>query len=1602
MSYKESPVPLRGNEKSHDRSAQFLLGPQDLFAGGGEMGALMQDVDWAATRIGPVEAWSPALRMMVRFLLANRFPLLLWWGADFCQFYNDAYRPILGTKHPQSLGQPVRDCWSEIWHILEPLIRTPFEGGPATWMEDIPLEINRHGFIEETHFTIAYSPVPDETAPRGIGGVLATVHEISEKVVGERRTMALRDLGAGVLEERNAQEACSRAAEILTNYPKDIPFSLIYLLDADQKLAHLVGSSGMKLDASTSPALISIDPHESAEWPFSKVIETGQIELVEDLSSRLTAVPIGPWSDPSNRAAVVPVHSNTPHQLAGFLVAGLSPRLRYDDSYRGFLELASSQIATAVANARAYEEERKRAEALAEIDRAKTTFFTNISHEFRTPLTLLLAPIEETLRGANAALGQEERSHLEVAHRNGMRLLKLVNTLLDFARIEAGRIQATYEPADLYSLTTDLASMFHSVIEKAGLSLEIECVPLKEPVYVDRDMWEKIVLNLISNAFKFTFNGGIRVQLNDRGKSVELTVVDTGTGIPESELPRLFERFHRVEGASGRTFEGSGIGLALVQELVKLHGGRLAVESALGRGSTFRVFIPKGKGHLPPDRIQSVSNSSSAERAISSYVVEASKWIQGSSEQAADFPVMEETLGNAKPVIADSQNVATDGSTILLADDNTDMRDYLQKLLQKHYRVVPVSNGLEALQIVETSSPDLILTDVMMPLMDGFGLLRAIRDNPSTRSIPVIILSARAGEEARIEGGDAGADDYLVKPFSARELLARVGAQLRLSRIRQKADAWVRENEKRFRAFVNASCDVVYRMSPDWTEMWQLDGQGFISDTSGPKTNWIHDYIDPADQPMVLRAIENAIQTKSIFELEHRVRQVDGTLGWTLSRAIPILDEKGDIVEWLGAAKNITDRKQIEQALRVSEAELRELNSELKMGLASSFRMQQLSERLVQLDDLNQLLSEILDAAIDIAHADMGNIQLFQGDALKIVVHRGFQQPFLNFFNSVNQGHAACGTALRDGQRVIVEDVTKSPIFMGSPALKVMLDAGAHAVQSTPLIDQSGQVLGIFSTHYRTTRRPLESELRTLDVLARLAAELIKRKQAEDALRHSEQRLRLITDASPIMVWMSGMDKLCYYFNHTWLEFVGRTLEQESGNGWAENVHPDDFDRCLQVYVSSFEARRPFQMEYRLRHHSGEYRWILDSAVPRYASDGRFEGFVGGCLDIHAQKEASQARSRLAAIVESSDDAIVSKDLNGVVTSWNRQAERLFGYKEQEMIGRSILTIIPPELHRDEDMILGRIKSGQKIDHFETVRIARSGERIEVSLSISPVRDEHGNIIGAAKIARDIRENRKIERALRTTEKLAAAGRLAATVAHEINNPLEAVNNLVFLAKRDAGDANKVSEYLRTAERELDRVAHIARQTLGFYRDTSAPTRFGVSKTFDDLLFLYEKRFETRNIRVFKQYKSDPEITAFAGEIRQAFSNLISNAIDAMPSGGSLVIRIAETRGWTNSFRPGVRVTILDTGTGIPLHARKGLFEPFFTTKSDVGTGLGLWITKNIVEKHHGNIRFVSRTGARDHGTAFSIFLPFNLQNDQPQPRQVGNSRQMIASPEGR
>ncbi len=416
---------------------------------------------------------------------------------------------------------------------------------------------------------------------------------------------------------------------------------------------------------------------------------------------------------------------------------------------------------------------------LGELDAAKTAFFSNVSHEFRTPLTLMLGPIEDALADATEPLGPQQEARLRMTHANALRLYRLVNSLLDFSRLEAGRMRAQFAPLDLSSFTAKLAGMFQSALDKADLRLRIDCPRLSEPVWVDRDMWEKVVPNLVSNALKFTHQGEIAVSVRDESNQVVLSVADTGIGIPEAELPRIFERFHRVSGANGRTYEGSGIGLSLVRELAALHGGSVSVESVVGQGTTFRVAIPKGHAHLPQDAVTQESVEKPIGRDTVAQVAEAVRWDDGSTVHGHTIRTAALKAGGPR-------------SHVLVVDDNADLREYLSGLLSAHYDVATATDGMAALEAMKVRTPELVVSDVMMPRLDGFGLVRAVRSQPETASLPVILLSARAGEESAIDGLDVGADDYLVKPFSARELLARVRTHLQLSQARR---AWIAELE---------------------------------------------------------------------------------------------------------------------------------------------------------------------------------------------------------------------------------------------------------------------------------------------------------------------------------------------------------------------------------------------------------------------------------------------------------------------------------------------------------------------------------------------------------------------------------------------------------------------------------------------------------------------------------------------------------------------------------------------------------------------------------------------------------------------------------------
>lgn len=574
---------------------------EDILAGGGEMGTRMRSHDWSTTAVGAVETWPQSLKTAIRIILGSRYPMFVWWGQSMTKFYNDAYIPILGQRHPQALGQPASIVWAEIWDTLGPQAEAVLQEGRSSWNQELLLLMERNGYLEETYFTFSYSPVANDDG--GVGGVFCACTEDTDQVLGDRRLRTLRELAAKTAEAKTVEDACEISALTLANNPYDLPFALLYLLDDTEARARLVGKAGLAAGTPASPLEIEITGSTMSMWSLSTVLSQGESQLIEQVQSKFGALSPVAWTEPPNSAMVLPLTTPGQTKLTGFLIAGISPRRAFDDDYKGFFDLVAGQITGAIANARAYEAERKRAEVLAELDRAKTVFFSNVSHEFRTPLTLILSPAEDALADIEAPLLPGQRERLEVIQRNALRLQKLVNTLLDFSRIEAGRIQAIYEPTDLATLTAELASVFRSTIEQAGMQLVVECSPLPEAIFVDRDMWEKIVFNLLSNAFKFTLSGTITVRLRWQETQVELTVEDTGIGILPEEIPRLFERFYRVKGSPGRSFEGSGIGLSLVAELVKLHGGTVNVTSVLGQGSCFKVLIPTGSAHLQRDRI---------------------------------------------------------------------------------------------------------------------------------------------------------------------------------------------------------------------------------------------------------------------------------------------------------------------------------------------------------------------------------------------------------------------------------------------------------------------------------------------------------------------------------------------------------------------------------------------------------------------------------------------------------------------------------------------------------------------------------------------------------------------------------------------------------------------------------------------------------------------------------------------------------------------------------------------------------------------------------------------------------------------------------------
>ena len=953
----------------------------------------------------------------------------------------------------------------------------------------------------------------------------------------------------------------------------------------------------------------------------------------------------------------------------------------------------SKEVASASAELKAANEELSRLYAKTlELDELKTQFFANVSHEFRTPLTLMLGPLEELLsrfspKGVSPAAA--EYKQLGLVHRNSLRLLKLVNALLDFSRIEAGRMDAAYEPTDLAEFTAELASLFRSATDQAGLQLIVSCPALPEPVYVDRQMWEKIVINLLSNAFKHTFAGEIEVALRWCGNRVELTVRDTGVGIAEDQLEQVFDRFHRIQNVRSRTHEGTGIGLALVQELARLHGGNISVTSKPGIGSTFVVTILTGTAHLQPEHIHPGQALDSSKIGADFFVDEVFQ-----SELGVEN---ENYTGKQTGTYKIPALTSNGGSHILLAEDNADMRSYITRLLQEQgYEVTAVCDGEAALAAVRKHRPNLVLTDIMMQRLDGIGLLCALREDQETSPIPIILLSARAGEEARLEGLKHGADDYLTKPFSARELLARVGACIEISRLRNEAETQLRlqENEREFRAFFDLAAVGIAQVSLEgrWMRVNQklCDIVGYSYEELTTKT--FQDITHPEDLETDLGYVQQLLNREiNTYSLEKRYFHKDGSLVWIHLTVALVRGDTGQPRYFISVVEDITGRKQLEIE-RQKFFLLAESSTEF-IGMCD-LNMYPLyvnpeGRRMVGLPDMAAacrvkvkdyffpedqrfIAEEFFPRVMRDGHGDVEiRLRHFQtGEPIWMFYYlycvyddTGIPVGWATVSRNITERRRA-EAALRESEarlRYVTDNVSIGIVTLDrnrqyrfvNPAYIRILGLSQSANE---LIGRSpAEVLAsVYPTQISPRLdRAFAGEKVTYELMQSLASEVTPRqytviyepirdgeevdgviviiyditqlKQTENALRENEREFRILTEAMPQIVWATQPDGWNIYYNQKWSEYTGLTFEESYGEGWITPFHPDDKPGAWDAWQRATQQKQSYAVECRLRRADGVYRWWLIRGVPLFNDQGEIQKWYGTCTDIHDLKEAEMA-----------------------------------------------------------------------------------------------------------------------------------------------------------------------------------------------------------------------------------------------------------------------------------------------------------------------------------------------------------------------------------------
>lgn len=748
--------------------------PEDCLAGGGEMGMLMRSLDWSSTLLGPVRTWPQSLRTAVSILLASRFPMLIHWGPEYVQFYNDGFRPILGdTKHPGALGQPAYPWWSEIWDLLVPMFDQVMSG-EGTWYEDQIVFPNRYGYIEEAYFTFSHSPIRDESGQ--VAGIFQAVTETTERVLNERRLKTLRDLAARTVEAQEAESACQISAATLAENPNDIPFALLYLIDQDRHQAKLAGVVGLELDTPASPAIVQLHQDSNSQdcWSLSQVAFTGQIVQIDHLVEQFGLLPGGPWPESPSTALVLPIAQPGLLLPTGLLVAGISPRRALSESYHSFFTLVAGQVATAISNTRALEQERKRAAALAELDRAKSQFLANMSHELRTPLNGILGYAQILKR--HKTLSDSQKNGLSIINQCGEHLLTLINDVLDISKIEARKMELYPKNFRFSAFLEGVADICQIRAKQKGIELIYEALtPLPLRIRADEKRLRQVLLNLLGNAVKFTETGGVAFKVGCVADSqwivgsdtalpskIRFQIEDTGVGITPDQLEKIFLPFHQAEGQD-QQIEGTGLGLTITRQLVEMMGGEIHVKSVLGKGSAFWFEL-----ELP--EVDSVDESISL---------------------------------NTQDI------VGYEGSkqSVLVVDDKWENRSVLVNLLEPlGFEVIEAENGQEGINKLRHLKPDIVFMDLVMPVLDGFEATRRIRASADLKDITIVATSASVFEFDQQQSLEVGCDDFLPKPVREADLLEQLRTHLQLQ--------WIYENHGAEVGFDLASAQEHQQSSP--------------------------------------------------------------------------------------------------------------------------------------------------------------------------------------------------------------------------------------------------------------------------------------------------------------------------------------------------------------------------------------------------------------------------------------------------------------------------------------------------------------------------------------------------------------------------------------------------------------------------------------------------------------------------------------------------------------------------------------------------------------------------------------------------------------------